>query len=175
MKAVEEMENLQAALYDFMDELQSQGEGILRDAAKEVFDSVEGLVKFYCQGYTPSFNDGEPCTHSSDGYWGNLSYEWSRYYEGYHLSDDGGIDQEPDFFDSDLDDIYGQPTFNSAEECPKVEYVNSGVVDQCLANRKVMDMAYLCDVMCHTNYKVFFTKRDDGDVDVVYEDYDWGY
>ncbi len=133
------------------------------------------MEKFYCRGYTPCFNDGDPCTHSSGGYWGNLSYEWCDYYKTYRLSDDGGVEKEPDFFDSSLDCIYDQPTFNSAEECPKVEYVNSGVVDRGLAIRKVGDMACLCDVVYDTNYKVFFTKRDDGSVDVVYEDYDCGY
>ena len=175
MNALEKLKSLQDALDDFKMELRSQGEGILRDAAKEVFDSVEGLAKFYCQGDTPCFNDGEPCTHSSDGYWGNLRYEWYRHYENYRLSDDGGVEQEPDFFDAGFDDIYDQPTFNSAEECPKVEYVKSGVVDQCLATRKVEDMARLCDVVYGTNYKVFFTKRDDGSVDVVHEDCDYGY
>ena len=175
MNVLEKLKSLQDALDDFKMELRSQGEGILRDAAKEVFDSVEGLAKFYCRGYTPSFNDGEPCTHSSDGYWGNLSYEWNRYYEDYRLSEDDGIEQEPDFFGSSLGCIYGQPTFDSAEECPKVEYVNSGVVDRDLATRKVGDMACLCDVVYDTNYKVFFTKCEDGSVDVVYEDYGCGY
>ena len=180
MNALEKLKSLQDVLDDFKMELRSQGEDILRDAAKEVFDSVEGLEKFYCQGYTPSFNYGWPCTHSSEGYWGNLSYEWCERDKKYRLSDDGGVEQEPDFFDSGFDDIYDQPTFNSAEECPKVEYVNSGVVDQCLANSKVEDMACLCDFVYATNYVVFFTKRDDGSVDVVCfdvvcEDYDCGY
>ena len=175
MNVFEKLNSLQDAQDDFEMELRSQWEDILRDAAKEVFDSVEGLVKFYCQGCTPRFNDGEPCTHWRDVYWGNLSYEWCECDKNYRLSDDGGVEQEPDFFDSSIDCIYDQPTFNSAEECPKVEYVNSGVVDQCLATRKVGDMVCLCDFVYDTNYKVFFTKRDDGSVDVVYEDYDCGY
>ena len=175
MNVFEKMNSLQDAQVDFEMELRSQCEDILRDAAKEVFDSVEGLVKFYCQGDTPCFNDGEPCTHSSDGYWGNLSYEWCERDKNYRLSDDGGVEQEPDFFDSSIDDIYDQPTFNSAEECPKVEYVNSGVVDQDLANSKVEDMACLCDFVYATNYAVFFTKRDDGSVDLAYEYCDYGY
>ena len=91
------------------------------------------------------------------------------------LRSDDGIEREPDFFGSSLGCIYGQPTFNSAEECPKVEYVNSGVVDRGLATRKVGDMACLCDIVYDTNYKVFFTKCEDGSVDVVYGDYDCGY
>ena len=175
MKVVEKLESLQAALDDFKDEIRLQGDKILRDAAKEVFDEVEGLTKFFCRGYTPGFNDGEPCTHSSDGYWGNLGYSYCRYDNVYCLTDDDGVEQEPDFFGAGFDCIYDQPRFNSAEECPKVEYANSGVADGVLATRKVGVMPQLCDVMCHTNYKVFFTKRDDGDVDVVYEDYDCGY
>lgn len=186
MNVLEKMESLQDALDNFKMELRSQCEGILRDAAKEVFDSVEGLEKFYCRGYPgfndyycrgypPGFNDGVPCTWLSEGYWGNLSYEWCDYDKAYRLSDDGGVEQEPDFFESGLDDIYDQPTFNSAEECPQVEYVNSGVVDRGLANRKVGDMARLCGVVYDTNYAVYFTKRDDGSVDVFCEDDDCGY
>ena len=79
MKVVEKLESLQAALNDFKDEIRLQGDKTLRDAAKEVFDEVEGLTKFFCRGYTPRFNDGEPCTHSSDVYWGNLGYSYCRY------------------------------------------------------------------------------------------------
>ena len=93
----------------------------------------------------------------------------------YRLTDDDGVEQEPYFFDVSFDCIYNLPRFNSAEECPKVEYANSGVADGVLATNKVGVMAQLCDVVYHTNYKVFFTKRDDGGVDVVYEDYDCGY
>ena len=156
-------------------ELRSQLEDILRDAAKEVFDSVEGLVKFYCESYTPRSNDWKRYPRWSDAYWGNLSYEWCECDKNYRLSDDGGVEQEPDFFDSGIDCLYDEPTFNSAEECPKVEYANSGVVDRCLANRKVGDMVCLCEFVYVTNYKVFFTKRDDGSVDVVHEDCDYGY
>ena len=166
MNVFEKLKSLEDALDDFKMELRSQGEGILRDAAKEVFDSVEGLVKFYCDSYTPRSNDWKRYPRWSDSYWGNLGYTWCDYDKSYRLSDDGGVEQEPDFFDAGFDDIYDQPTFNSAEECPKVEYVNSGVVDQCLATRKVEDMARLCDVVYGTNYAVFFTKRDDGSVDV---------
>ena len=175
MNVSEKLNSLQDVQYNFEMELRSQCEDILRDAAKEVFDSVEGLVKFYCQGCTLRLKDGWPCTHSREGYWGNLSYEWCECDKNYRLSDDGGVEQEPDFFDSSIDDIYDQPTFNSAEECPKVEYVNSGVVDRGLANRKVGDMASLCKVVYDTSYKVLFTKRDDGSVDLVSEDYDREY
>ncbi len=178
MNVLEKMDSLLDvldALDDFKMELRSQCEGILRDAAKEVFDSVEGLENFYCRSYPPGFNDGEPCTWSGEGYWGNLSYEWCNDSKNYRLSDDGGVEQEPDFFESSIDCIYDQPTFNSAEECPKVEYVNSGVVDQGLATRLVGDMACLCAVVYATNCKVYFTKRDDGSVDVFCEDYDCGY
>lgn len=156
-------------------ELQSQWEDILRDAAKEVFDSVEGLVKFYCASYTPRSDDWKRYPKWRDAYWGNLSYEWCECDKNYRLSDDGGVEEEPDFFESSIDCIDDQPTFNSAEECPKVEYVNSGVVDRGLANREVGDMAFLCDFVYVANYKVFFTKRDDGSVDVVHEDCDYGY
>ena len=175
MNVLEKLKSLEDALDDFKMELRSQGEGILRDAAKEVFDSVEGLVKFYCDSYTPRSNDWKRYPRWSDAYWGNLSYSWCECDKNYRLSDDGGVEQEPDFFDAGFDDIYDQPTFNSAEECPKVEYVNSGVVDQCLATRKVEDMARLCDVVYGTNYTAFFTKRDDGSVDVVHEYYDYVY
>ena len=175
MNVSEKLNSLQDVQYNFEMELRSQCEDILRDAAKEVFDSVEGLVKFYCQGYLARYDVGGSYTHSCEGYWGNLSYEWCECDKNYRLSDDGGVEQEPDFFDSGFDDIYDQPTFNSAEECPKVEYVNSGVVDRGLANRKVGDMVCLCEFVYVTNYKVFFTKRDDGSVDVVHEDCDYGY
>ena len=175
MNALEKLECLQADLYDFEEEIRSEGEDIIRDAAKEVFDSVEGLTKFFCRGYTPRPKNGEYRRHSSEIYLGNLSYSWCECDKNYRLSDDGGVEQEPDFFGVDFDCIDDQPTFNSAEECPKVEYANSGVVDRCLANRKVEDMICLCEFVYVTNYKVFFTKRDDGSVDVVHEDCDYGY
>ena len=180
MKVVEKLQSLQGALDDFKMEIRSQGEVILLDAAKEVFDEVEGLTKFFCRGYTPSFDNGvictgDPCTddpaHPGKGYW--LDLGWSNSYDTvYRLSYDGGVEEELDFFDVDFGD---QAEFNSAEECPPVKYANSGVVDGALATLKVRVMAQLCDVVCHTNYRVFFTKRDDGEVDVVYADSDIDY
>jgi len=48
MNVFEKLNSLQDAQDNCEMELRSQLEDILRDAAKEVFDSVEGLVKFYC-------------------------------------------------------------------------------------------------------------------------------
>ena len=58
---------------------------------------------------------------------------------------------------------------------PESGVCKSGVVDRGLATHKVGDMTCLCDIVYDTNYKVFFMKRDDGSVDVVYGDYDCGY
>lgn len=165
LKLIEEMNAQVAALKKQVTEQGIEG---LQELGKEVFDQVEGLKKFVIVGYTPVFNDGEPCYHSSFYGFGNYSYgEHWRDKGSYYVSGDEVADHEnwEEFFEIDEFPTYPEP----------IVYANSGVKDSDLAFKLIGQLDDVCEMLFNTNYEVRFTLNEDGSVTVDQDDYDCGY
>lgn len=152
-----------------------QGKGGLAEVAKDVFNEVEGLKKFVILGYTPSFNDGEPCTHSS--VYGFGDYHWTESYKRdgtYYIDTDevGEREEFVEFFELEEVDLYEETT--NPQDSPIV-YANSGVVDAKKAYKLIGALDDVCEMLYDTNYVVYFTLNEDGSVDVEQDDYDCGW
>lgn len=169
LKLIEDMNSQVAALKKQVTEQGIEG---LAELGKEVFDQVEGLKKFVIVGYTPGFNDGEPCYHSSFYGFGGYCYRESYKRDGtYYLSSDDVGEQESfsEFFELDEDTSYETKEPNS------VVYANSGVKDSDLAYKLIGQLDDVCEMLFDTNYEVRFTLNEDGSVTVDQDDYYCGY
>lgn len=172
LKLIADMNEQMAALKRNVIE---QGKEGLAEVAKDVFNEVEGLKKFVILGYTPSFNDGEPCEHIS--VYGFGDYHWAEYYKHdgtYYLSSDdvGEREEFGEFFEFEGAGRYDETT--SPHSFPIV-YANSGVVDKKKAYNLIGAMDDVCEMLYDTNYVVYFTLNENGSVDVEQDDYDCGY
>lgn len=74
-------EQFKAIQKEYAEQLKSVNEGFLKESIKEIGDKF-GNFAVFIQGYTPSFNDGEPCEHSSH-YSLCIGFKESTYREGY--------------------------------------------------------------------------------------------
>lgn len=158
---------------DLRSKVREKGKQGLADIAKDVFNQVEGLKKFVIIGYTPSFNDGEPCTHSSISGFGN--YHWRKSYNSdyfYISSDDiGECGEWSEWFE--LDGM--EPYEETDDASTPIVYANSGVKNADKAHELIRAMEDVCEMIYDTNYSVGFTLEEDGGVSVEYDDYDCGY
>ena len=148
-------------------EAKQKSAALLSGVFKEFFEKYQGMKKVIIQGYTPSFNDGDPCEHSSMS--GNGLYEmkesrWTS--SGYRAYSDGVTEQYEGFFDLELTDderdivAFANDKFNGNE---KEMNTDLGVIEQ------IADMVY------DTNYVLYVTLEEDGSVNIDHEDYDCGY
>lgn len=165
LKMIEEMNTKIAELKD---EVKKNGTQGLAEIAKDVFNQVEGLRKFVIVGYTPGFNDGEPCYHSS--FYGIGGYHYAEHWRDkgtYYVGGDEVAEHEnwEEFFEIDEFPTYPEP----------IVYANSGVKDQDKAYRLIGQLDDVCEVLYGTNYEVRVTLNDDGSVGVQVDDYDCGY
>lgn len=162
-----------------------QGTEGLAEIAKDVFNQVNGLKKFVIVGYTPSWNDGEPCEHCS--LYGFGAYRWRESWpqgkrrdpldcrRAYYLDGDEVAERESfaEFFD--LEDF----EFYESADNPNtpIVYANSGVSanDFDKAYKLIGAMDDVCEMLLDTNYAIYFTLNEDGSVDVQHDDYDCGY
>lgn len=64
--------------------LETNSTGILQEMFENIFTQYEGLNGVVVIGYTPGFNDGEPCTHHGD-----ICFEVEDYTDmGYEIEND---------------------------------------------------------------------------------------
>lgn len=153
-------------------EVKAKGVDGLSELGKDVFSQVEGLKKFVIVGYTPGFNDGEPCYHSSFYGFGNYHYRESYRRDGsYYLSSDDVGEREHfnEFFELDEEAEYEK------KEQMSISYANSGVKDADLAYELIGALDDVCEMLFDTNYEVRFTLNEDGSVSVDQDDFDCGY
>lgn len=172
LKLIADMNEQMAALKRNVIE---QGKEGLAEVAKDVFNEVEGLKKFVILGYTPSFNDGEPCEHGS--VYGFGDYHWTETYKRdgtfYIDTDEVGEREEfAEFFELDGVDLYENTT--NPQDSPIV-YANSGVVEKDKAYNLIGALDDVCEMLYGTNYVVFFTLYEDGYVSVEQDEYECGY
>lgn len=75
---------------------------IITDLLTEL-KKFEGLNKIIIQGYTPSFNDGDPCEHWSTAYFANEDLsevvEWESHNEWLGIPDDLDYDEMMGFIE----------------------------------------------------------------------------
>lgn len=170
---IEEMNKQVAALKAQVVEQGTEG---LAEIAKDVFDQINGLKKFVIVGYTPSFNDGEPCEHSS--FYGFGAYHWRENWQKdgtYYLNGDEVAERAyfAEFFD--LEDFEFYESVDNPDT--PIVYANSGVAanDFDKAYSLIGAMDDVCEMLFDTNYAIYFTLNDDGSVTVQQDDYDCGY
>lgn len=138
---------------------------ILNNIAAEL-KKVQGLNKIIIKGYTPGFNDGDACTHSSETYysctqrskWNDFG-ELSQYGIGiaYFLSN-GEVDDDEELYD--WEGINEINTY-SVEDNEKVDEL-------------VDHLDYLIEEIYHTDYIVYIDFTGD-ELKIEHEYYDCGH
>ena len=115
----------------------------------------EQIQSIHIVGTTPSFNDGEPCEHSSD--WG-IGYNWLENYGMEHLLED--------WFDLDEDD-----DAEKIEEMMNVDIDAPTEVNNFVS--QVLDPYF--EEKLHTNYQVHIRFESNGTYILEEDEYDCGY
>jgi hypothetical protein len=153
-----------ASAYDLRKFVDTNKRELLKSLVDELA-KIEGFNKLIIKGYTPGFNDGDACTHSSDTYYVctqkryNDFGELSEYGIGisYFLTGDDEIEDE------DLRDWEGFDSINtySEEDSESVDYL-VGYID------------YLVEEIHYTNYIVYVDLTGD-EPKITEDDYYCGY
>ena len=143
----------------------SNAETSLADVFKEFFQRHEGMKKVLFIGYTPSFNDGEPCLNSSDV--ANGLYSRQIRDDSYRIicDDYSHYKKYKQFFDLVVTEEGGIVSFANDQFKGDVAAMNTDLETII----QVIDMLYA------TNYEVKVSLRDDGSVELIHEEYDCGY
>lgn len=163
MSKLQEVLSFRQKIAEFEAELRKSAETNLAEIFKELFDKHQGLRKIVYQGYTPSFNDGEPCEHSSQGSVCNV--HWKTYPSGNKwLTGDDLHEQYEEFFELESD-----------EETNYVKHINSECLDLDAAEQDVATLSEIIDIVYYTNFVVYITLEDNGSVTVESDEYDCGY
>lgn len=147
---MEEYEKVSAALNE---KIQQEGEKFMEELFQEVFSQHEGLNVIGIVGYTPSFNDGEPCTHSHYTYTGaKLTY--GDYID--FADEVGNFEEDFEYNEEDNDHINSKClTLGEAK-------------DQIEAYDEIIERVY------DTNFRIVVKRTTDG-VEIEHEEYDPGY
>lgn len=133
---------------------------LIIDLAKEM-KKIPGLNKIIVKGYTPGFNDGDPCTHSSEVYF-NKRWHFSELSE-YGISNLSSFLGAPEEYEDELHEWEGLDSVNtySDEDEEKVEEFISMLDD-------------LIERLYYTDYIVYIDLTGDDPV-IDSEDYYCGY
>jgi hypothetical protein len=59
---------IELAILNLRDEYKENYTALIQELAQSYFDEHKDLVSITVEGYTPSWNDGEPCNHYSEPY-----------------------------------------------------------------------------------------------------------
>lgn len=147
---MEEYEKVNAALNE---KIQREGEKFMEELFQEVFSQHEGLNVIGIVGYTPSFNDGEPCTHSHYIYTGaKLSY--GDYVD--FVEEVGNFEEDFEYNEEDND--------HANSKCLTLGEAK----DQIEAYDEIIERVY------DTNFRIVVKRTTDG-VEIEHEEYDPGY
>lgn len=160
------MTSIAMTIHSYM-QAKNQLEQMIKDdrekAAKEIFGSIflgyPGLNRIALVGYTPSFNDGDPCEH--DGF----------VFTGY--SDDGIPDYEYELsMEDELDEFFFE---DGEERIEPFNQIESEKIDRDIV-RAVMAFDDIIHQIYGTNYllKVSYD-RDTETVSVEEDEYDCGH
>lgn len=131
------------------DIMKESGEQILVDIFTGIFQDNPGLKRFAFVGQTPSFNDGEPCVHSSSVFVGK-----KKQYNNYAWFNEMDYSTLEEFFEIENDSSINR-------ECETLERVYEeleGIVE-------------LLDIKWETNFMVLVSIDESGVVSVEHQDY----
>lgn len=141
--------------------LQEHGTTFFVSLFQKLFDENPGLNKMAVLGWTPGFNDGEPCTHSSNVYVG-ITYTYSS---GTY-ADYSDYDELVEFFEEDIDENgEAKEAINPNLECETLRQVKQ-ILD---SFEDIFERVY------HTNFIIKVTRDEDGSACVDVDDYDCGH
>ena len=144
-------------------QIAENGKQFLESVFQEIFDQNEGLRLIYIIGWTPGFNDGEPCTHSQESFVGS-SHTWS--YRGEErLSYDFGDRELYEEFDVEFEEGSDKV----------VKHINSDCKTLDLVSKRVNAYEELVERVYDTNFEIKVTLNSEGKVVVDQDWYDCGY
>ena len=127
------------------------------------FSKPQKAKLIYIIGWTPGFNDGEPCTHSQESFVGS-SHTWS--YRGEECL-------SYDFDDYELFDEF-DVEFNESGDVI-LSHINSDCKTLDLVSKQVNAYEELVERVYNTNFELKVTLNSEGKVVVDQDWYDCGY
>lgn len=153
-------------------ELEAQYKKAVNDAAAEVTAEIlkSGIPFIVILGWTPGFNDGEPCEHSTD------------YMYSFDQLEDHGI--ELDFLSDDVqEELNDVPAWRAPQEVKDAydsDFNKISGYDFRIRNKDVesaIDNVLIpaFDNAYGTNYKITIWRDSDGVVHLEQDDYECGY
>lgn len=169
------MSNIQEILSNYINataalkvELQTRGKEAFADLAKSIFDEHEGLKGFGIIGYTPSFADGDPCTHQSDLYVGEVTGPHTASWDNnriFYCIDAEGEELAEFLF----------PEYDEVDTSVKPVSINAYVADLDAVSQKVAVLEEVAEKIWNTDYIIKVYLDEHGDVVVEQDEYDCGY
>lgn len=133
--------------------LKENGKKCIEELFTKIFNEHEGLNLVIIQGSTPSFNDGDVCSHSQNTLVGKVG--WGKYFD----YEDHSYEEE---FEHEEDDGV-KTNINSRCGTLKQAYEQITNFDEIIA--RVFD----------TNFLITASRNKDGSVSVDVDDYECGY
>lgn len=133
-------------------QIKENGNAFVEALFQEIFDQHEGLNFVLIRGYTPGFNDGEPCTHSQNTFVGANDYGNYLDFEDYELYEEFGVEE-------------GETENHINKDCKSLKEAKA----QIEAYDEIIERVFI------TNFDLKVTKGEDGKVKVVEDDYWCGY
>lgn len=134
---------------DFVEKMDNQikeyGQQVFQEVVESIFDQCDGLNVFMIRGWTPSWNDGEECTHSSDIITGEISNRWPDYDEG-----------DKEVFEDENGEQLNTINFHGALK---------NLIEKTLP---------IAERVYNTNFEII-CRRANGQIEVEFRDYDCGY
>lgn len=139
------------------EELQAEEDRLFDSVVEEIIRKNDNVKLLICTGYTPGFNDGEPCEHSQS---------WDiNYLEDFYEDDEEEWYDQLEGIGFPLDKV-GGVILNKLPEIPWQE-----------ANKIIKPIYSVEDSLTRkhgTDFRVYFFMKD-GKLTRVHEDYDCGY
>jgi len=134
-------------------QIKENGEEVVKEVFKSIFDEHEGLNVVGIVGWTPEFNDGEPCEHTQSTFvgrtWGSANYI--------------DFEDEPGNFEEDFELQENGTHLNS--NCTTLDKA----FEQIKAYEELIQRVY------YTDFRLVIKREEGGGVVIHSEEYDCGY
>jgi hypothetical protein len=158
-------------------------EAKLKNILREIFDVIPGLTHIEVVGYTPSFNDGDPCTHDqyltdqNDQQHILIKDEKTQIVNlpDYLYDFMENSDEAESLFECTLQEIFTHPAViangwapYSLVETNKEDRIS---INKIISSRKV---SLLCEDIYGTNFGLLIYPKEDS-VEIIRCDYDCGW
>ncbi len=167
---VELVENFKKVQSEMMAKLKADGQEELKVVFKDIFDKHPGLKKFAYLGYTPGFNDGDPCYHSGQSSVGVFEKCYSNYSQQHYYSSDCENTELEEFLSEQ-----GQSCDDTDADEEELTSVNKDCATLQQASYDVAALEDIVELVYDTDYIIKVELNDDGSVSVDVDDYDCGH